>query len=38
MVTDAVRGASRKLKKKLIDIASHTLEVAPEDLELAAQL
>jgi CO/xanthine dehydrogenase Mo-binding subunit len=34
MVAGAVRGASRKLKKKLIDIAAHSLEVAPEDLEL----
>ncbi|WP_281689127.1 xanthine dehydrogenase family protein molybdopterin-binding subunit [Pseudonocardia thermophila] len=36
MVAGAVRGAARKLKKKLIDIAAHTLEVAPEDLELVA--
>ncbi|WIV52912.1 molybdopterin-dependent oxidoreductase [Amycolatopsis nalaikhensis] len=34
MVAGAVRGVSRKLKKKLIDLAAHTLEVAPEDLEL----
>ncbi|MQA13060.1 MAG: molybdopterin-dependent oxidoreductase [Pseudonocardiaceae bacterium] len=34
MVAGAVRGAGRKLKKKLIDIAAHTLEVAAEDLEL----
>lgn len=34
MVAGAVRGAARKLKKKLIDIAAHTLEVSAEDLEL----
>ncbi|MFI5796626.1 xanthine dehydrogenase family protein molybdopterin-binding subunit [Streptomyces sp. NPDC051677] len=34
MVAGAIRGASRKLRKKLIDIAAHTLEVAAEDLEL----
>lgn len=34
MVAGAVRGASRKLKKKLIDIAAHSLEVSPDDLEL----
>ncbi|MEU6700941.1 xanthine dehydrogenase family protein molybdopterin-binding subunit [Pseudonocardia sp. NPDC046786] len=34
MVAGAVRGASRKLKKKLIDIAAHSLEVSADDLEL----
>ncbi|MGV9875738.1 xanthine dehydrogenase family protein molybdopterin-binding subunit [Streptomyces cellulosae] len=34
MLAGAVRGAARKLQKKLIDIAAHTLEVAAEDLEL----
>jgi CO/xanthine dehydrogenase Mo-binding subunit len=34
MLAGAVRGASRKLQRKLIDIAAHSLEVAPEDLEL----
>lgn len=34
MVAGAIRGASRKLRKKLIHIAAHTLEVAPEELEL----
>ncbi|MDQ1068716.1 xanthine dehydrogenase family protein molybdopterin-binding subunit [Streptomyces canus] len=34
MVAGAIRGASRKLRKKLIHIAAHTLEVAAEDLEL----
>jgi CO/xanthine dehydrogenase Mo-binding subunit len=34
MVAGAIRGASRKLRKKLIDIAAYTLEVAAEDLEL----
>jgi 3-oxo-Delta1-steroid hydratase/dehydrogenase large subunit len=34
MVAGAIRGASRKLRKKLIDIAAHTLEMAAEDLEL----
>ena len=34
MVAGAVRGAARKLKRKLVDIAAHVLEVSPEDLEL----
>ncbi|WP_139006999.1 xanthine dehydrogenase family protein molybdopterin-binding subunit [Arthrobacter crystallopoietes] len=34
MVTGAIRGASRKLQKKIMDIAAHTLEVPAEDLEV----
>ncbi|MGC5615376.1 xanthine dehydrogenase family protein molybdopterin-binding subunit [Georgenia sp. Z1491] len=34
MVTGAIRGAARKLQKKVIDIAAHTLEVPAEDLEI----
>ncbi|KAE8765909.1 xanthine dehydrogenase family protein molybdopterin-binding subunit [Georgenia thermotolerans] len=34
MVTGAIRGASRKLQKKVIEIAAHTLEVPPEDMEI----
>ena len=34
MVTGAIRGASRKLHKKIIDIAAHTLEVPAEDMEI----
>lgn len=35
MVTGAIRGAARKLQKKMIEIAAHTLEVPPEDMEVA---
>ncbi|MFF4117118.1 xanthine dehydrogenase family protein molybdopterin-binding subunit [Streptomyces sp. NPDC001714] len=34
MVAGAIRGASRKLREKLIRIAAHTLGVAEDDLEL----
>jgi CO/xanthine dehydrogenase Mo-binding subunit len=34
MVTGAIRGAARKLQKKIIEIAAHTLEVPPEDMEI----
>ncbi|MEW2400723.1 xanthine dehydrogenase family protein molybdopterin-binding subunit [Streptomyces sp. NPDC046862] len=34
MVAGAIRGASRKLREKLLRIAAHTLEVTTEDLEL----
>jgi CO/xanthine dehydrogenase Mo-binding subunit len=33
MVTGAIRGAARKLQK-IIEIAAHTLEVPPEDMEI----
>lgn len=34
MVTGAIRAASRKLQKKLFDIAAHVMEVPADDLEL----
>ncbi|SFK77465.1 xanthine dehydrogenase family protein molybdopterin-binding subunit [Geodermatophilus ruber] len=34
MVTGAIRGAAKKLQKKIIEIAAHTLEVPPEDMEI----
>lgn len=34
MVTGAIRGAARKLQKKIIEIAAHSLEVPPEDMEI----
>ncbi len=35
MVAGAVQGAARKIKEKMLKIASHKLEIAPEDLEFA---
>jgi CO/xanthine dehydrogenase Mo-binding subunit len=35
MAAGAVRGASKKLKKKLREIAAHSMEVASDDLEIA---
>jgi CO/xanthine dehydrogenase Mo-binding subunit len=34
MLSGAVRGASRKVKKKMLDIAAHLMEASAEDLEL----
>ncbi len=35
MVAGAVQGAARRIKEKMLKIASHKLEIAPEDLEFA---
>lgn len=35
MVAGAIQGAARRIKEKMLKIASHKLEVAPEDLEFA---
>lgn len=36
MAAGATQGAARRIKEKMLKIASHRLEVAPEDLEFAA--
>lgn len=35
MVAGAIQGAARRIKEKMLKIASHKLEIAPEDLEFA---